>query len=167
MRSFDNLVSKEGGYNRTGARTPMQWSDTINAGFSTADPEALYLPIDLSPDRPTVLKQENDPNSLLQRVRKLMAIRKAHPVFQASADFEVLYAQPGKYPFIYKRENNHEVFIIAINPSAQTVEAEFSSQSSEEPEVIYGVEGNFNNQEGSCKIRLPGISGAIYRVTKS
>jgi maltose alpha-D-glucosyltransferase/alpha-amylase len=165
MRSFTNMVSKEGAYNRTGVRTPMQWSNTSNAGFSTANPEELYLPIDPSPDRPNVLQQEEDPNSLLHHVRKLVAIRKAHPVLHASADFEVLYAQPGKYPLVYKRAINQDVFIIAINPSSQTVQAEFPYQSSAEPEIIYGTEGNYVNQNGYCKIRLPGISGALYRVT--
>jgi hypothetical protein len=98
-------------------------------------------------------------------VRKLVAIRKTHPVLHASADFEVLYAQPGKYPLVYKRAINQDVFIIAINPSSQTVQAEFPYQSSAEPEIIYGTEGNYVNQNGYCKIRLPGISGALYRVT--
>jgi glycosidase len=166
MRSFDNMVSKEGGFSRTGVRTPMQWSESINAGFSTAKPEELYLPIDPSPDRPTVLQQEQDTNSLLQRVRKLVAIRKSHPALQATADFEVLYAQPGKYPLIYKRASDHDIFIIAINPSSRPVEAEFPSQSSVKPNVIFGREGNYIIQDGFTKISLPGVSGAIYRVTK-
>jgi maltose alpha-D-glucosyltransferase/alpha-amylase len=145
----------------------MQWSNAVNAGFSTANPEELYLPIDPSPNRPTVLQQEKDPNSLLQCVRKIVTIRKAHPPLQASADFEVLYAHPGKYPLVYKRSNDQDEFIIAINPSSQSAEAEFPSQSSAEPEIIYGTEGNYENQNGNCKIHLPGISGAIYRVTTS
>ena len=36
MRHIDEIPSKEGGYCRTGARTPMQWSDETNAGFSDA-----------------------------------------------------------------------------------------------------------------------------------
>jgi maltose alpha-D-glucosyltransferase/alpha-amylase len=167
MRSFDNMVSKEGGYHRTGARTPMQWSDAPNAGFSTAKPHDLYLPIDPSPDRPTVQNQESNPNSLLQRVRKLLAIRKAYPALQASADFEVLYAQPGKYPFVYRRAIDQEGFIIAINPAARPVEAVFPSISSAVPELIYGTGGNLVNQNGNYKIRLPGISGVIYRVAGS
>jgi glycosidase len=167
MRSFDNLVSKEGGYNRTGARTPMQWSKTANAGFSTANPDQLYLPIDPSPDRPTVDEQEKEPDSLLHRVRKLVAIRKAYPVLQASADFEVLYAQPGKYPLVYKRANDQEEYIIAINPSSRMAQAEFPSQSSAETEIIYGSHGNYINQGGYCRINLQGISAVIYRVIKS
>ena len=110
MRSFDNLVSKEGGYNRTGARTPMQWSWENNAGFSTAASGKLYLPIDPAPDRPNVLQQESDPDSLLQRVRRLIAIRKSHPALQASAPFKILFAQPGKYPLIFLRESDQNLY---------------------------------------------------------
>ena len=167
MRSFDNMTSKEGGYNRTGVRTPMQWSDAGNAGFSNAPANDLYLPIDPSPDRPNVQQQEKDPNSLLHRVRKLVALRKAYPALQASANFEVLYAKPGKYPLVYKRSLGESVFIIAVNPSSQPVEIEFPYQSSGTPETIYGSDGILINKNGLWKIRLPGISGGIYRISNS
>lgn len=165
LLSFD-LPSKEGGYNRTGARTPMQWSDGVNAGFSTGTPERLYLPIDPSPARPIVQQQENDPNSLLNRVRKLVAIRKSHSVLQASASFEVLFAQPGVCPLVYQRSNDTESFIIAINPSAQTVDAELPISATVSPEKIYGPEGVFTSHKDHLHLHLPGISGGIYRLIK-
>jgi maltose alpha-D-glucosyltransferase/alpha-amylase len=167
MRSFDDLVSKEGGYNRTGSRTPMQWSTAKNAGFSDADPTELYLPIDPSPDRPTVLQQENDPDSLLQYVRKLVTIRKTHPALQSSAGFEILFAQPGKYPLVYKRSNEKNTFIIAVNPSSNPVEAEIPSLSSAFPLPVYGAAGIFTKLDGNWKITLPGISGGIYQIVNS
>ena len=42
----EGLASKEGGYFRTGSRTPMQWDGGKNRGFSSAD-GALYLPVDM------------------------------------------------------------------------------------------------------------------------
>jgi len=45
MRYIEGLRSKEGGYARTGSRTPMQWDNSPNAGFSTASSEQLYLPM--------------------------------------------------------------------------------------------------------------------------
>ena len=45
MRYFE-LPTKEGGYTRTGTRTPMQWSEGNNKGFSTAPADKLYLPVD-------------------------------------------------------------------------------------------------------------------------
>jgi maltose alpha-D-glucosyltransferase/alpha-amylase len=167
LRSFDDLPSKEGGYNRTGTRTPMQWSTSANAGFSTAPKDSLYLPIDPSPDRPFVEAQEHDPHSLLQRIRRIVAIRKAHPALQASADFEVLYAQPGRYPLIYKRENEDDLFIVIINPSYQACDGEIPYGSFQLPEVLYGEADIFTRGTGSLNYHVSGISGAIYHVRKS
>lgn len=164
MRSFDNLSSKEGGYKRTGARTPMQWSDAANAGFSIAASDKLYLPIDPAPDRPTVIQQENDPDSLLQRVQRLVSIRKAHPALQASAAFEILFAQPGRYPLVFLRTNEEEAFIIAINPSSQSVVAELPPLSKDLPQTVYGPEAVFSAHNNDWKIHLPRVSGGIYRV---
>ncbi len=77
MRQLYNLPYVEGAYKpRAGARTPMQWSRGKNDGFSTADPDKLYLPVDTSPDAPNVAGEEKDPNSLLNNVRKLIQIKK-------------------------------------------------------------------------------------------
>jgi maltose alpha-D-glucosyltransferase/alpha-amylase len=165
LRSVDDLVSKEGGYQRTGTRTPMQWSDAPNAGFSTASAEALYLPIDPSPDRPTVQQQEDNPGTLLHRVRKLVTIRKTHSVLQATSDFELLYAKPGLYPLVYKRQNDQDMFIIAINPSSRSCSVELPYDSAAHPEVIYGRGPGLSLQNGNLKIQLPGVSGGIYRLS--
>ena len=163
LRSFD-LPSKEGGYTRTGARTPMQWSGALNAGFSTATPNQLYLPIDASPDRPTVESQEQDPDSLLNHVRRLVAIRKSHPALQGSAPFEVLFAQPGAYPLVFQRSDAGGQFIIAVNPSAQAVQAQLPINATEIPHAIYGPEGVFSIFNDHLELQLPGISGGIYRL---
>jgi maltose alpha-D-glucosyltransferase/alpha-amylase len=164
LRSYDDMVSKEGGYQRTGARTPMQWSDAQNAGFSTASPDALYLPVDPAPDRPTVLQQENDPGSLLHRVRKLVTIRRNKTALQASAGFELLYAKPGLYPLVYKRWNDQDSYIIAINPSSRGVSVEIPLMSSGLSEVIYGPASDLDLHNSILSLKLPGVSGGIYRI---
>ncbi|MBQ3133726.1 MAG: DUF3459 domain-containing protein [Clostridia bacterium] len=112
MRYVEGLPSKEGGYNRTGARTPMQWTDGKNFGFSSAD--SLYLPTDPSCDAPTVTAQESDPNSLLNFTRKLLALRHEHPALSADASFEVL---ADGYPLAYRRTAEGETVCVAVNPS--------------------------------------------------
>ncbi len=70
---------------RNGVRTPMQWSDEKNAGFSAADPEALYAPL-ISNEayhwrQVNVDAQKRDPSSLWNMIRKMISIRKTNPVF--------------------------------------------------------------------------------------
>jgi maltose alpha-D-glucosyltransferase/alpha-amylase len=115
MRYLPDLPDKEGSrleptYNRAGSRTPMQWDDTANAGFSTAPADRLYLPVDPAPDRPNVAALRADERSLLHQVRRLIALRKAHPALGARGSVEVLNAG---YPFVYVRGGTH---LVVVNP---------------------------------------------------
>lgn len=119
MRYIEGLASKEGGYDRTGSRTPMQWTHGTNLGFSDAPAEQLYLPVDAGADAPTVEAQEADPQSLLNTVRRVINLRHATADLQADSPFSVLYAEHHAYPFIYRRGS----LIIAVNPSPRRVTA--------------------------------------------
>ena len=113
MRHLD-LPSKEGAYTRTGARTPMQWDDRPGAGFSEADPAELYLPVDEERGRPTVSGQRDDPDSLYNLVRSLIALRKQASALSADGDFIPL-TRTG-YPFVYLRRSASQEILVVINP---------------------------------------------------
>jgi maltose alpha-D-glucosyltransferase/alpha-amylase len=70
---------------RNGVRTPMQWTDGPNAGFSAAPADALYAPVIddevFGYRRVNVAAQKAAPGSLLNWTKKLVRVRKAHPVF--------------------------------------------------------------------------------------
>jgi maltose alpha-D-glucosyltransferase/alpha-amylase len=72
-------------FDRNGVRTPMQWNNGPNAGFSTADSSRLYTPViegALSgPQQVNVSGQKDDPASLFNIVRRMIAVRKQHPAF--------------------------------------------------------------------------------------
>ena len=126
MRYLD-LPTKEGGYFRTGSRTPMQWDGTKNLGFSTADAGALYLPVDPAPDAPTVQGQEADPDSLLNTTRAILKLRHDNEALQADGPLEIVCDAPGK-PFVYRRGG----LLLAVNPSGekQIVEADVDGRES-------------------------------------
>ena len=69
---------------RNGVRTPMQWSADRNAGFSTANPHRLYLPLITEQgyhyESVNVETQHANPASLLSWMRQLVALRKRHRV---------------------------------------------------------------------------------------
>lgn len=152
MQYFD-LTSVEGGYFRTGTRTPMQWNSGKNCGFSDAEKEKLYLPVDERACAPTVEAQEKDTESLLNTVRRLIEIRHQYTDLQADGDFEVVYAQPGKYPFVYRRGK----LLIAVNPSWQPVDLVFSQNG----RPIYQI-GSCALQEG--RLRMQGQSFGIFEL---
>ena len=111
MKYLD-VPTKEGGYFRTGARTPMQWDGSANLGFSEGESSALYLPVDSSADAPTVAAQEKDPASLLNTVRAILTLRHQEEDLQADADFKVVCSEAGK-PFVYLRGD----LLCAVNPA--------------------------------------------------
>lgn len=108
---------------RSGSRTPMQWSKEKNAGFSTAPTEKLYLPIDSSESRPNVATEEGEPSSMLNFTRALLKLRREHPALANAADFQPLYAEKNKYPFVYLRLAGTERIIVAVNPAEQACTA--------------------------------------------
>lgn len=124
MRHLD-LASKEGGYGRTGARSPMQWTRGRNAGFSTAPARRLYLPVDPSPDRPSVEDQEKNPYSVLNHTRDLIRLRRAHPALGNLGGFTPLHAKKGHALFAYLRDAGREKILVALNPSGRPAKATF------------------------------------------
>lgn len=117
MRYNETVASKEGGYERTGSRTPMQWDASANAGFSSAPRDKLYLPIDPDPKRPDAASQLKDTNSLLNMVKTLIGLRQKHPALQSRGDIRFIYAKPNAYPFVYERAADDETLLIILNPS--------------------------------------------------
>ena len=101
----------------------MQWSREKNAGFSTAPADELYLPIDSAESRPNVASEENDPASMLNFTRALLKLRREHPALANAADFQPLYAETNKYPFVYLRVAGTERIIVAINPAERACTA--------------------------------------------
>lgn len=74
---------------RNGVRTPMQWNANRNAGFSTANPQKLYLPLIIDPqynyEIVNVENQEQNPSSLLSWLRRIISIRKSCAAFGSGA----------------------------------------------------------------------------------
>ncbi|MGO0577829.1 alpha-amylase family protein [Ornithinimicrobium panacihumi] len=67
---------------RMAVRTPMQWSDTKNGGFSSAAPSKLVQAVvgdGYGPEHVNVMSQLHDPDSLLSWIRRLIEIRRACP----------------------------------------------------------------------------------------
>lgn len=133
---YIKMDSKEGGYYRTGSRTPMQWDNSKNMGFSSADSENLYLPIDSSDNAPNVEAQKKDKSSILNEVKKLLSIRNSNTALQSDAKLTFLTKKG--YPLAYTRENEDETVLIIINPSSEDVSFEYS-----EGKKVYSIGKTF------------------------
>jgi maltose alpha-D-glucosyltransferase/alpha-amylase len=149
MRYIEGLPSKEGGFNRTGTRTPMQWGDGKNLGFSDSDEP--YLPVDGAPDAPTVAAQWADTSSLLHHTRRLIRLRRENPALWADTDFEVLYDD---YPFVYRRSGEGQTIVVAINPSERSYTVTVPSSK----RVLYAQNATLDGE----RLHMDGVSFMIY-----
>lgn len=94
---------------RDNARTPMQWDDSINGGFSAGTP---WLSVNGNYPRINVKWQEDDPGSVLSYYRKLIAFRNGSRVLQ-EGDFTELYRKNGVYA--YRRACDGEALTVVIS----------------------------------------------------
>jgi maltose alpha-D-glucosyltransferase/alpha-amylase len=89
---------------RDGVRTPMQWTPDRNAGFSMCDPARLYLPLIMDPiygyQAINVEAQEKNTGSLLHWTRRMIEIRKRHPVFGLGGCAELTSSNPSVLAFV-------------------------------------------------------------------
>jgi maltose alpha-D-glucosyltransferase/alpha-amylase len=168
MRQLYGLPQIEGAYYpRSGARTPMQWTAGRNLGFSTADPAKLYLPVDAAADAPKVETQQADTRSLLNRVRRLIALKHAEPALAAYAEFVPLYAKENAYPLVYARADGASVLLAVFNPAARPEAAEFAfAVPYKRLRLLAGREVGVTRRAGTLRLDVAGQTYALYRLER-
>lgn len=112
--NYLHIPTKEGGYMRTGSRTPMQWDNSLNKGFSKVkDKSKLYLPVEEDKSSPSVENALNDKDSLYYLFKELILLRQNNEELQSINNFEVYYSKFGSKLFAFTRGS----FLIVVNPS--------------------------------------------------
>jgi maltose alpha-D-glucosyltransferase / alpha-amylase len=129
---------------RDGVRTPMQWTGDRNAGFSRADFAQLYLPPLLDPiygyQALNVEAEQRDQHSFLQWCRRLLAVRKQHPVFGLGL-FEALHPKnPAIFAFTRKYRDDIVLCVNNLSPRAQAAELDLSRFAGMYPVELLGRE---------------------------
>jgi maltose alpha-D-glucosyltransferase/alpha-amylase len=101
---------------RDGVRTPMQWTADRAAGFSTANPQQLYLPAIIDPEyhyeKINVEAQLREPHSLLRWTRQLLAVRRRHPAFSRGS-FRLLHPRNPKILAFVREHDGERVLVVA------------------------------------------------------
>lgn len=174
MRSLVDLPNVEGanhnGKERSGARTPMQWTSGETAGFSTCSPDKLYLPVctewspatsypqyldwkknfeagkvkPIAKGEITVESQDKDPESILNWTRELIALRKSSEALWADSKFIPVFNESQPYPMVYLRSNGKETFLIALNPTGTRKSLTLNDEISSYRSMTEGVKGIIN-----------------------
>jgi len=117
----DNLWLKD----RDGVRTPMQWSAEKNAGFSTADGDSLFQPVidegRFGYENVNVANQMKDDQSLLNRLKSLIAVRKAYPLFTGH-EYTILYREnPAVFAIVRKGKEGQILCLHNVSSEMQEI----------------------------------------------
>lgn len=102
---------------RDNGRTPMQWDDTENAGFTTGIP---WIKVNPNYKEINAKSQVNDPNSIFSCYKKLVQLRKEYPVF-VDGHFQLLLEEDENV-FAYERKNGEQTLLVVCNFYDKTLE---------------------------------------------
>lgn len=115
---------------RYGVRTPMQWNMNVNSGFSTANPQKLYLPVVTDPvyryQSVNVETQEENPSSLIWWLKNTIAMRKRLNVF-GRGDIKFVESTNAKVlAFVRSLENERVVVVANLSQFSQATTLDLS-----------------------------------------
>ncbi len=142
---------------RNGVRTPMQWSPDRNAGFSTANPQRLFLPIVQDPEfhyeSVNVETQQRNPSSLLWWMKRIIALRRE---LVALGTGKVRFLGPtNKKVLVFTRESQEQTVLVVANLSrhSQYVELDLAAYEGCRLVELFG------------RVAFPPVTSSPYLVT--
>lgn len=102
---------------RDNARTPMQWDDSANAGFTTGRP---WIKVNDNYKDINAKSQVDDPDSIFNCYRRLIELRKEYPVF-VDGEYRLLL-EDDESIFAYERKNADQTLLVVCNFFGETVD---------------------------------------------
>lgn len=142
---------------RDGVRTPMQWTADRNAGFSSSNPQRLYLPVIIDPEYHyetiNVESQQHNPNSTYWWMRRLIALRRQHEAF-AVGDIEFLLPENSRILVFVRKTEAEQILVVAnLSRSVQYAELALQEYEGRVPIEVFG------------RTRFPTIGKLPYLLT--
>jgi maltose alpha-D-glucosyltransferase/alpha-amylase len=126
---------------RNGVRTPMQWSADRNAGFSTANPQQLILPVVIDYEYHyqtiNVEAQDSNPHSLLWWMRRLIALRQRFKAFGRGSMEFLTPENPHVVAFVRSYEGENILVAANLSRFVQYVELDLSKFKGQVPRELF------------------------------
>jgi maltose alpha-D-glucosyltransferase / alpha-amylase len=156
---------------RNGVRTPMQWTGDRNAGFSRADPARLFAPLVMDPvygyQAVNVEAQERSPYSLLNWMKRLIALRKQLKVF-GRGSLEFLPAANRKIlAYVRKYEDETVLCVANLARTVQPIELDLSAFKGLTPVELLGLTEFPRIGELPYFLTLPGYNFYWFRLQQA
>jgi maltose alpha-D-glucosyltransferase/alpha-amylase len=151
---------------RNSVRTPMQWADERNAGFSTAAPDRLVRPVVSSGPfdyrHTNVAAQRDLPGSLMEDMQRLIRTRRACPEVGWGQCRYLDTSETSVLALRYDWEG--ETVITLHNLAAQPLEVRLPTDDIERLRPLFSDTNDREMRDGSAPIRLEGYGFGWFRA---
>ena len=145
---------------RDGERTPMQWNDAENAGFSTHEP---WLPVPPSYKTHNVAAESKDPNSVLEFYRKVLALRHTNPVLLEGTYSALKEDDPNVLSYL--RTYKGKSVLVALNMSGSAQKASFHlGEEGSSPSSLHPLVSTPGADANGPEVTLPAFGVFIGEV---
>jgi len=141
---------------RNGVRTPMQWTQDENAGFSQMSTQSLYSPVidddTFGPQKVSVDAQREDTFSMWNSIRKMVAVRKKHSAF-GWGEFEWIDCDNDGVA-AYRRSYKKETILVFQNLSAKSQRISYEPRRSQKIRTDLLTQKEYESQGGMVILEL-------------
>lgn len=146
------------GFSRDPERTPMQWDNAPNAGFSSTRP---WLPVGADLSEHTVAAQRQDPHSLLNLVKQLLKLRRKHPALAVGEYAPVVVSDP--HALAYLRRHADEQLLAALNFGSDPITIELHTAATT-GEILVATHPNRSGTVELAQLTLQPAEGLLMKV---
>ena len=139
---------------RDNARTPMQWTNSENAGFTDGQP---WIEVQKNYDKVSVIAEENDDTSILAFYKKLIVFRKQNLII-SHGTIRFLDEMP-EAVMVYEREWQEKKMVVLCNFKEEEVWVSYKEEWKDYGRILGNYEGSkeeeeFSAQEGQKELKL-------------
>ncbi|MBW3535856.1 MAG: hypothetical protein KY453_11685 [Gemmatimonadetes bacterium] len=155
---------------RNSVRTPMQWSDAENAGFSTAAPADLVRPVirdgPFGYTRVNVESERWDPESLLRWMEEAVRVRRDFGAFGRGAWRLHDTEDPAVFAHSCGADGNAVLALHNLAPGKTEVVVDLGGLEASRLMPIFGADRRVDVEDGAVTVTLEGYGYHWYRVER-
>ena len=156
---------------RFGVRTPMQWNMNLNAGFSSANPQRLYLPVITDPifryESINVQTQDENPSSLLWWMKNVLAMRKRLNIFGRGEMAFIEGSNTKILAFVRTYEKQQIIVVANLSQFSQSTTLDLSAYKDADVTEVFSQNRFMNVGEGEYSITIGPYGYFWFQVDKA
>jgi alpha-glucosidase len=148
---------------RDGERTPMQWNESANAGFSTVAP---WLPVPPSYKTHNVAAEDKDPDSILNFYRRLLTLRHTDPALREGKYVALNEKDPNVLSYLRYYKNEAVLVVLNMSATKQAVHFNLTAQGFARSKATTLLTTSQQDSSSTDEIAMPPFGVYIAKLVK-